>query len=133
MRHGGCYPEYRLRLVRKNAATVKGDFTHDEIKVDGATGTIDAPLNHHSYRNMHDFIERINKYTTNMANEKHESGNQWRFTDVLRMPFDFVKRYILLAGFLDGYQGFEYALLASLYSFAKYAKLRELETDSNSP
>jgi hypothetical protein len=47
---------------------------------------------------------------------------------VLRPPFTFVQMYLVRLGFLEGYWGFLLSALYSFYTFAKYCKLRELET-----
>ena len=39
--------------------------------------------------------------------------------------FKFFKMYIIKLGFLDGYEGYLLAKLASIYVFVKYAKLKE--------
>jgi hypothetical protein len=49
---------------------------------------------------------------------------------VLRLPVDFAVRYIFKLGFLDGWHGFLWALLGSIYGFVKYAKLKELYRES---
>jgi hypothetical protein len=44
---------------------------------------------------------------------------------VLRPWAEFFYRYVLRLGFLDGYAGYTYALVSSLYTYVKYAKLKE--------
>jgi hypothetical protein len=43
-----------------------------------------------------------------------------------RLPVDFLIRYVVKLGFLDGWHGFLWASLSSFYSFVKYAKLKEI-------
>ena len=38
----------------------------------------------------------------------------------------FTYRYFFRLGFLDGFAGYSYALISSLYAFVKYEKLREM-------
>jgi hypothetical protein len=49
-----------------------------------------------------------------------------RFVIVLGLPFNFLKYYIIDRNFLNGYPGFAWAALNSLYHFVKYLKLEEL-------
>ena len=44
-----------------------------------------------------------------------------------RLPYEFLVRYVLKGGFLDGKTGLTYALLSSYYVWLKYAKLNDLE------
>jgi hypothetical protein len=45
---------------------------------------------------------------------------------VLRPWGEFITRYFLMLGFLDGYPGYCYAVFSSFYSYVKAVKLREL-------
>ena len=51
----------------------------------------------------------------------------------LRLPWGFFRRYVLQAGFLDGYAGFLLASLGGLYDLLKVAKLRELQQQGPRP
>lgn len=85
-------------------------------------------LKHTSYEDLQDYFERFNRYTTLIAKRKVEEGRipHGVVISLLRMKWEFFKRYIILLGFMDGYHGFLYALLSSFYMFVKYEKHREL-------
>ena len=51
----------------------------------------------------------------------------------LRPWFEFFYRYVVRLGFLDGYPGYVYALISSLYTFIKYAKFKELTSAGKGP
>ena len=51
---------------------------------------------------------------------------------VMRPWVEFFSRYILRLGFLDGYPGYTYALISSLYAYVKYSKLLELRGSKSS-
>jgi len=85
------------------------------------------PLEHHTYKNITDFLKRMNKYSTLSAEELYKNKKKVSYLDIMfRPPFTFLKMYILKRGFLDGYLGFLLAFLYSFYTFAKYIKLKEL-------
>jgi len=42
---------------------------------------------------------------------------------ILTPPFEFFRRYILRAGFLDGMRGLIWATFSAFYVFVKYIKL----------
>ena len=72
-------------------------------------------------------VKKFNNYTSRIAEQRSESElNRVAFAaHVTRPLFEFGSRYFMRLGFLDGYPGYCYALLSSLYAFVKYAKRME--------
>lgn len=128
IKHCGWYPDYRIRLVKKDKAHWGGESVHDLLIVDGKVAKIkDGDLYHYSYRDISDHIAKIQSYTTTMAKNKFELGKRAHWYDLLFRPiFSFVKKYIFQLGFLDGIYGFIICSLTSYYVFLKYLKLWEL-------
>ena len=126
MRHGGAWPDWVLRLFRADRFSLGGTETHDKVEVPGAAGKLAGPLKHYSYRNLSDYFQRFNKYTTLGAEERHKRGVKPGFIQNFRVPYEFLMRYVIRGGFLDGYPGFVYALISSFYAWTKYAKLKEM-------
>jgi len=127
-RRGGWYPDYDIRLFRRERAKWGGSEPHEKIFVDGKVRRLTNPLEHYTYRNIEDHIQRINRFTSISAGELKRSARRWRLSDVLlRPPVRFVRSYIFQRGFMDGFAGFYVALSAAIYVFLKYAKLWELE------
>ena len=127
---GGWYPDYDIRLFRRDRATWGGTDPHEKILVDGNIRRLRNPLYHFSYRDMADHVQRINQFTTISAQELLKERRRWRLSHALLRPaFRFFRFYILKRGFLEGFAGFYIALTASVYVFLKYAKLWELELE----
>lgn len=125
---GGWYPDYDIRLFRRDRATWGGLDPHEKILVDGKVRRLRHPLYHFSYRDIADHMNRINHFTTVASGEMREAGRRWRWTDsALRPPFRFFRSYVWKRGFLEGFPGFFIAATAAMYVFLRYAKLRELE------
>ena len=125
---GGWYPDYDVRLFRRDRATWGGVDPHEKILVDGKVRRLRQPLHHFSYRSIDDHIQRINRFTSISAAELRKSGDRWRLSDALLRPaVRFFRAYILKRGFMEGFAGFYVALTAAVYVFLKYAKLWELE------
>jgi len=125
---GGWYPDYDVRLFRRDRATWGGVDPHEKILVDGKVRRLRQPLHHFSYRSIDDHIQRINRFTSISAEELRKSGGRWRLSDALLRPaVRFFRAYILKRGFMEGFAGFYVALTAAVYVFLKYAKLWELE------
>ncbi len=125
---GGWYPDYDVRLFRRDRATWGGVDPHEKIIVDGKVRRLRQPLHHFSYRSIDDHIQRINRFTSISSAELRKSGGRWRLSDALLRPAGrFFRSYILKRGFMEGFAGFYVALTAAVYVFLKYAKLWELE------
>ncbi|MFY7930676.1 MAG: glycosyltransferase family 2 protein [Oligoflexus sp.] len=118
-----------IRLFQRGQARYEGSI-HEELKLQqGQLGRLRSGcLWHHSYRDLSDYFVRFNRYTTAIA-ERHvrEGRTAPLLGHVFRPWFEFLTRYVVRLGFLDGYPGYTYALISSLYAYVKYAKLRELK------
>jgi len=129
-RRGGWYPDYDVRLFRRDAATWGGKDPHEKILVDGRVRRLHHPLLHFTYRDIADHLERINRFTSIAARElKNDGRRACLFDALLRPAARFLSSYILKRGFMEGFAGFYVAVTAAMYVFLKYAKLWELELD----
>jgi len=127
IRHGGWYPDTKLRLFRRSAGRWGGINPHDHVHVEGEVVKLRGDLLHYSYDSIADHLRIIDSYTTIMADERHAAGKRAGVLSVLGRPaWKFLRMYVLKAGFLDGLAGLIVALLGSYYTFLKYAKLLEL-------
>lgn len=124
--HGGWYPDYKLRLIKKNSGKWGGINPHDELRVRGRTEKLSGDLLHFSYENISAHIGQVNKFTDIMSEEYKKLGKKPTiFNLTLRPLYKFIKMYILKAGFLDGTRGFIIACIGAFYVFMKFVKLYE--------
>lgn len=116
------------RLVMAGAARFKHAI-HERLIMDNDApiGCLKGEIAHFSYENVSDYFARFNTYTTKIAENHMRQGRRLPIGPIhwLRPWFEFLTRYFLRLGFLDGYPGYCYALFSSLYTFVKYVKLRE--------
>lgn len=125
---GGWYPDYDIRLFRRDRATWGGKDPHEKILVDGEVRRLKSPLHHFSYRDVSDHLNRINRFTSISARELRAVGKRWSWGDTLGRPaVRFVHSYLWKRGFFEGFPGFFIAVTAAFYVYLRYAKLRELE------
>jgi len=125
---GGWYPDYDIRLFRRDRATWGGMDPHEKIVVDGEVGRLRHPLHHFSYRNIDDHVQRINRFTSISSTELQQHGSVWHLSDALLRPAcRFFYSYVVKRGFMEGFAGFYTAVTAAFYVFLKYAKLWELK------
>ncbi len=134
IRHGGYYPDAKLRLFRRHAANFAppARFTerpvHETIISDGALETLQADLIHHAYPTIESYIEHMDRYSTLGAEIVIAKGKISRSAlafvhNIMVVPtFTFIYNYIFRLGFLDGREGFLLHLYHSTYTSWKYAK-----------
>ncbi|MCX8043948.1 MAG: glycosyltransferase family 2 protein [Desulfobacterota bacterium] len=126
IRHGGWYPDRKLRLVRRGCGRWTGMDPHDKLVVDGTVGHCQGHLYHYVYRDISQQLKTIDSFSRITASQWHRQGRNARIIDMLvRPPLKFIETYVWKRGFLDGMPGFIIAVLSSYYVFLKYAKLWE--------
>ncbi len=127
------YPDYQLRLYDRRAARWEGSHVHESVKADGGHGYLRNELQHYSFRDLRDQIERINQYTTLSARQMHEAGRRAGAFDLLvHPPAAFLRNYVLRRGFMDGIVGLTISLMSAHSVFLKFAKLREIQSNPKS-
>lgn len=127
-RKGGWYPEYRLRLLKRSAASWGGENPHERAIVAGPTGRLKGELRHYTYDNMTHHIRSLNNFAETAAQSMHKRGRRFNiFSLLIRPPARFIKFFLLKKGFLEGFPGLLVAFFETWYVFLKYAKLWELE------
>jgi len=128
IRHGGWYPNYQLRLYRKEAGKFAPREVHEQVEVEGRVGTLISPLNHYTYHSISDYIKRMDRYSELSARQYLKERRQISWPEILlRSWFTFIQMWILKRGFLDVANGLILAALYSQYTFIKYAKLKQYE------
>jgi glycosyltransferase involved in cell wall biosynthesis len=131
MRHGGLYPDYQLRLFRRDTGRFVDSAVHESVVVEGHVEALDEPMLHHSYRGLEDFVTRSNRYSTLAAQEIVSRGGRAGLADLALRPLGrFLSRYILKFGFRDGWRGFVLAVLYANYVFLRMAKAWEARRGS---
>lgn len=125
VRHGGWYPQHKLRLYRKGGGVWTGRV-HEHYAVRGPIHTFAAPIVHDSYRSVHLFVEKFNRYSSIDADSEFAAGKPFRLWKLLFTPLErFFGRYVRHGGYRDGYHGFAVAALIGLNYFLRYLKLWE--------
>lgn len=128
IKHGGFYPDPKLRLVRRGAGKFEEYGAHPTIKVNGSTRRLKHALIHNAYPTLRGYIDHMNSYSSSGAEVAIEKGNSGfnLLNIVVRPKLTFVYNYIFRLGFLDGREGFLLHLYHAVYVSWKYAKAWEL-------
>lgn len=132
VRFGGWYPDLTLRLFRRQAGRFVERAVHEEVRLAGPVGRLKTPLEHYTYDGVRDYVARMDRYARLAAAEMAKQGRRPRPGETVWRPWGaFLKSYLLRLGLLEGGLGFTLARLAAMYTFLKYAYLRELLAEKN--
>jgi glycosyltransferase involved in cell wall biosynthesis len=129
VRHGGWYPDAKVRLFPKEGSTWQGEHVHEELQLpkDIAVHHLPGDLLHYSYPTVRSHEERIERYSDLHARKLLAAGKR---PGVLKRLFSpvvkFMQGYFLRLGFLDGSAGYSIARLSARAVRLKYAKLQRL-------
>jgi glycosyltransferase involved in cell wall biosynthesis len=128
IRHGGWYPDYVLRLFRRDRGRFRERAVHEAVEVAGPTARLAEPIEHYTYDSVSAYLARMDRYAGLAAEELQRAGARCTPLDLLlRPPATAFKMYVLRQGYRDGVHGLALAGLYAGYTFAKYLKLWELE------
>jgi glycosyltransferase involved in cell wall biosynthesis len=128
IRHGGFYPDRKLRLFRRGAAHMAGAEPHGSPQCSCPSGTLKSDLLHYAYPDFRLYLRHMNGYSSDSANLVAAQGRAsssflWFAAKGLLNPaLTFLKNYIFRLGFLDGREGFILHLNHSAYVHWKYVK-----------
>ncbi len=129
MRHGGFYPDRKLRLFKRGAARLsEGVGPHATPLFEGPSGKLRHDMLHYAYPSMDIYLEHMNRYSSEIApllvNNGYDSKSLPVFLwNVLLNPAaTFVYNYFFRLGFLDGREGLLLHLNHSVYVHWKFIK-----------
>lgn len=131
IRHGGFYPDRKLRLFRRGTGQFIERDVHETMHVDGPISLLQGDLIHHAYPTLSGYIETMNRYSSLGAQIALEKGQISRsfpafLVNVYYRPaMNLTWNYIFRGGFLDGREGFLLHLYHNVYVSWKYAKAWE--------
>jgi len=129
VRHGGWYPDAKVRLFPKEGCRWQGEHVHEELQTpkDIVVHHLDGDLLHYSYPTVRSHEERIERYSDLHARKLLAAGKRPGMLKRLFSPaVKFVQGYVLRLGFLDGRAGYSIARLSARAVQLKYAKLQRL-------
>jgi glycosyltransferase involved in cell wall biosynthesis len=128
IKHGGFYPDPKLRLIRRSAGKFEEYGAHPTLKVNGPTGRLKHALIHNAYPTLRGYLDHMNSYSSSGAQVAVAKGHRGFSVSniVLRPKLTFLYNYIFRLGFLDGREGFLLHFYHAIYVSWKYAKAWEL-------
>jgi glycosyltransferase involved in cell wall biosynthesis len=129
IKHTGWYPDYVLRLFKKDKGRFEEKHVHEMIKLEGEAGHLKQDIIHYNYETIAQFLRKtIVIYAPNEAANKVRSGYKIKFRDAFRFPLDeFLSRYFAREGYKDGFHGLMLSLLMAMYHFIVFANIWEMK------
>jgi len=132
IRHGGFYPDRKLRLFRRGAARLsEGVGPHSTPQFSGPSGKLKHDMLHYAYPALTLYLEHMNRYSSEIAQLLVERGRVSRswpalvWNALLNPVATFVYNYFFRLGFLDGCEGLLLHLNHSVYIHWKFVKAWE--------
>lgn len=135
IRHSGWYPDYVIRLYRKDFARYGDQLVHEKVELPANANIqkLQGDLLHYTYQNIHHYLVKSASYAKAWADQREKAGKKatlWQ--GISHAVGCFVKMYVIRLGFLDGKAGLLLAILSAHSTFVKYADLwvRTQKSDS---
>lgn len=120
---GGFYPDYQLRLLRREVARYDAEReVHELVDVEGEPQRLKQPLLHFNYDTWRQFRVKQRAYARYEARMLRARGVRPRPHNFVLQPMrEFWRRYVSLGGYQDGRSGLLLSgLLAWYYGFTPY-------------
>ena len=138
LRHGGYWPDPKLRLFRRGTARFAERPVHETMQADGPVGQLKGQLIHRCYPTLSEYIEHMNRYSSIAAEAIEAQGRTggswlWLIWNALLNPAaTFLYNYVFRLGFLDGRAGLLQHVNHSFYIHWKFVKAWRLAEEKRS-
>jgi glycosyltransferase involved in cell wall biosynthesis len=122
MRHSGWFPDYVLRLFRREKARFSDDLVHERVICEGPIGRLSGVLDHHPVSRLEDALRRVDSYSTAGAEMLAASRRVSFSSGITHGMWSFLRAYVVKLGFLDGREGFLLAVANAEGTYYRYMK-----------
>ena len=129
VRHGGFYPDRKLRLFKRGVARLsEGVGPHSTPQFAGPKGKLKGDMLHYAYPTMSIYLEHMDRYSSDIAPLLQKRGKVSRsvgafvWNAVLNPAATFLYNYFFRLGFLDGREGLILHINHSVYIHWKFIK-----------
>jgi glycosyltransferase involved in cell wall biosynthesis len=133
----GMWPDWQLRLFRRERTVWPGHRTHVGAQVSGrvvhAPARVENAIVHHSVPSLTDWVRSMNTYTSLEADRYAREDRSASLPRLLCTPLlRFAEQYVWRRGYRSGRYGLAIALLSSCYWLLAELKLWERRLTSGS-
>ncbi len=119
-----------VRLFHRGHAGWSDAAVHEQLLLPkhGVLKKLRGHVLHRTVRDLTVYSRKVTDYALLNAAKYHTAGKKaTALKRYIAPPFTFLKFYVFMLGFLDGWEGFLCARMTAYYTFLKYARLHELQ------
>ncbi len=128
IQHGGWYPSSQMKMFKKDKIKWEEASVHPRVISEVAWGQIKGDILHYTYRDLKDYVDKLNRHTTLEAQKWVDGGRNMKLGKALWRTVDrFFRAYIGKGGYKEGFMGFLLAALGGWYQLLSYAKYLEFK------
>lgn len=132
IKHGGWWPDYIVRLFKRESGKFSPDLVHEQILIHGSIGKLSNPIIHEAFINPEEVLNKINSYSSLGAQKLFNRGKKITLGGaIVRAFWTFSRTYIIKASCLDGCEGLMLAISNAEGTYYKYLKLRSLNLNNS--
>ena len=131
IKHSRWWPDMNIRLFKKGHVSWN-EIIHAVPLTTGVGKDLEVKeengLIHFHHERVEQYIERLNRYTTQQAKNIYESGYEFDWRDIVKKPInEFLSRYFQGEGYKDGLHGLALCLLQAFSELVLYLKVWQLD------
>jgi (heptosyl)LPS beta-1,4-glucosyltransferase len=131
IKHSRWWPDLNIRFFKKDSV-VWGEIIHSIPVTVGRGADLEAKEDfaviHHHYDSIEQYIERMNRYTSEHARLLVKDGYKFKWSDLIKKPTaEFLSRYFFGEGYKDGLHGLALAGLQAVSELVMYLKVWQTE------
>jgi glycosyltransferase involved in cell wall biosynthesis len=118
VRHAGWYPDYQLRLLRRDRVRMDPRrIVHEQALVDGPVGYLQLAFVHYNYASVRELFSKQERYSRLEAQRWLLVYGPPRRRALVGQPLrEFWRRFVTLQGYRDGAMGLLLSLLMAGYA-----------------
>jgi glycosyltransferase involved in cell wall biosynthesis len=132
IRHCGWYPDYQLRLFRREKARMNDRKIHESFTVTGPVGFLKNDLHHYTHPTIAIALTKGREYAALEAAEKVGKKRVSALVVVLHPFIEFFSSFFLKQGFRDGAYGLMVCMIHAMTDAQTYMKIWEMQHVSRS-
>jgi glycosyltransferase involved in cell wall biosynthesis len=119
------YPDYQMRLFKRESASVSQREVHEGFIVKGEHGELKNDSIHFTHQDLYSTFEKINKYSSLEITE-FVNAKPVRKRDLIIHPVAaFLNHFISRKGYKDGMHGMMVSIIHAMTNMMRYMKLWE--------
>ncbi len=127
IKHSRWWPDYNIRFFRKEFVSWS-EIIHSVPITQGKGLDLqareDLAIIHYHYDSIEQFVERMNRYTSEHAKLRIKDGYKFKWQDLIKKPIEeFLGRYFSGEGYKDGIHGLALASLQAFSELVLYLKI----------